>query len=230
MVRNAAPASLTLRPGEEQGTWPALRDLAVLLAAEAGGLARRLARPTADAAGELVRGMNCYRSNLIEGHDTRTIDIERYADPKSARIEWMSRPYLALTPNETFTPDDAARLLKRHERFECWRKEQIPARLAFGKHPRIPPIFCLADNGWVFVTGSRPERYPLSGGAHGFDPAHPDMDGLFVAAGPSFRRATTLPPFDNIHVHPLMMHLLGLKSVEGDASLEPVRGALRKGP
>ena len=77
MVRNAAPASLTLRPGEEQGTWPALRDLAVLLAAEAGGLARRLARPTADAAGELVRGMNCYRSNLIAGHDTRPIDIER---------------------------------------------------------------------------------------------------------------------------------------------------------
>lgn len=167
---------------------------------------------------------------MAETSETRTIDIERYADPKSARIEWMSRPYLALTPNEAFTPDDAARLLKRHERFECWRKEQIPARLAFGKHPRIPPIFCLADNGWVFVIGSRPERYPLSGGAHGYDPAHPDMDGLFVAAGPSFRRATTLPSFDNIHVHPLMMHLLGLKPVEGDASLEPVRGALRKGP
>ena len=77
MARNAGPASLTLLPGEEQRTWPALRDLAFLLAAEAGGLAGRLARPTADAAGELVRGMNCYYSNLIEGHDTRPIDIER---------------------------------------------------------------------------------------------------------------------------------------------------------
>jgi hypothetical protein len=48
-----------------------------------------------------------------------------------------------------------------------------------------------------------------------------------VAKGPSFRRATTLPAFDNIHVHPLMMHLLGLKPTQANASLEPVRGALR---
>ncbi len=76
-MRNAGPASLTLMPGSEQPVWASLRDLAFLLAAEAGGLAGRLAPGTVTAVGDLVRGMNCYYSNLIEGHDTRPIDIER---------------------------------------------------------------------------------------------------------------------------------------------------------
>ena len=75
--RNAGPASLTLLPGAEQGAWPGLRDLAFLLGTEAAGLAGRLAPGTAAAMGDLVRGMNCYYSNLIEGHETRPVDIER---------------------------------------------------------------------------------------------------------------------------------------------------------
>ena len=117
---------------------------------------------------------------------------------------------------------------KRHERFECWKKENIPARLKFGSHPRVPPVFCLADNGWSFTSSSRPERYPLNGGAHGYDPAHPDMDGLFVARGPSFQRGTKLPAFDNVDVHPLMMHLLGLGKGATGTVPDTVRPALAR--
>ena len=158
--------------------------------------------------------------------DTRAIDIDTVADPKTVRIAWMSRPFVALTPQEGFTADHAAKLLKRHERFECWKKENIPARLKFGSHPRVPPVFCLADNGWAFTSSSRPERYPLTGGAHGYDPAHPDMDGLFVAQGPSFRRGAQLPAFDNVDVHPLMMHLLGLGKGTTGGVPDTVRPAL----
>ena len=159
--------------------------------------------------------------------DARTIDIDSFVDPKTVRFAWMSRPFVALTPQEGFSPTQATRLLKRHERFECWLKENIPARLRFGSHPRVPPVLCLADNGWSFVSSSRPERYPLTGGAHGYDPAHPDMDGLFVASGPSFRRGARVPAFDNVDVHPLMMHLLGLKPLESQRALGSVRSALR---
>ena len=76
-MTHAGPASLTLLPGSEQPSWPTLHDLAFLLAAEAGALAGRLSSGTAIAVGDLVRGMNCYYSNLIEGHDTLPVDIER---------------------------------------------------------------------------------------------------------------------------------------------------------
>lgn len=59
-MRNAGSVSLTLMPGSEQPVWASLRDLAFLLAAEAGGLAGRLAPGTVTVVGDLVRGMNCY--------------------------------------------------------------------------------------------------------------------------------------------------------------------------
>lgn len=101
-MRNAGPVSLTLMPGSEQPAWSSLRDLAFLLAAEAGGLAGRLAPGTVTAVGDLVRGMNCYYSNLIEGHDTRPIDIERAlraelaTEPKRRDLQLEAAAHIAV--------------------------------------------------------------------------------------------------------------------------------------
>ena len=54
-----------------------LTDLAVDLAAKSTGFRRSLQRGVLTALADLVRAMNCYYSNLIEGHDTHPIDIER---------------------------------------------------------------------------------------------------------------------------------------------------------
>jgi Fic family protein len=55
----------------------ALGDLAVELAAASAGFRRSLPEGVVKALADLVRSMNCYYSNLIEGHDTHPIDIER---------------------------------------------------------------------------------------------------------------------------------------------------------
>lgn len=54
-----------------------LTDLAVDLAAHAAGFRRSLPEGVMTALADLVRAMNCYYSNLIEGHDTHPVDIER---------------------------------------------------------------------------------------------------------------------------------------------------------
>ncbi|MEJ2425594.1 MAG: Fic family protein [Candidatus Thiodiazotropha sp.] len=54
-----------------------LSDLAVELAAHSAGFRRSLPEGVSRALADLVRSMNCYYSNLIEGHDTHPIDIER---------------------------------------------------------------------------------------------------------------------------------------------------------
>ncbi len=58
-------------------TATALEDLAFRLAREAGALAGQLPAPVTLQVGELLRSMNCYYSNLIEGHDTHPRDIDR---------------------------------------------------------------------------------------------------------------------------------------------------------
>jgi Fic family protein len=55
----------------------ALTDLAVELAARSAGFRRSLPQGVLTALADLVRAMNCYYSNLIEGHDTHPVDIER---------------------------------------------------------------------------------------------------------------------------------------------------------
>jgi Fic family protein len=54
-----------------------LTDLAIELAAHSTGFRRSLPEGVLVALADLVRAMNCYYSNLIEGHDTHPIDIER---------------------------------------------------------------------------------------------------------------------------------------------------------
>jgi len=54
-----------------------LIDLALELAQRSAGFRRSLPESILTSLGDLVRSMNCYYSNLIEGHDTHPIDIER---------------------------------------------------------------------------------------------------------------------------------------------------------
>ena len=54
-----------------------LTDLAFDLSQRSAGLRRSLPSTLLASLANLVRAMNCYYSNLIEGHDTHPVDIER---------------------------------------------------------------------------------------------------------------------------------------------------------
>jgi len=56
---------------------PGLTDLALDLAQKSSGFRRSLPESLLASLADLVRAMNCYYSNLIEGHDTHPVDIER---------------------------------------------------------------------------------------------------------------------------------------------------------
>lgn len=75
-----------------------LTDLALELAQRAAGFRKSLPDGVMTALADLVRAMNCYYSNLIEGHDTHPIDIERAlkdaysTDPHQRELQ---RPHFA---------------------------------------------------------------------------------------------------------------------------------------
>lgn len=77
-----------------------LTDLAVDLAARSAGFRRSLPEGVRAALAELVRAMNCYYSNLIEGHDTHPVDIERalrndYAkEPRKRDLQLEARAHI----------------------------------------------------------------------------------------------------------------------------------------
>ena len=66
-----------LRIGEDSRHRAALTDLAFDLTRKSAGFRRSLPPSLLTSIADMVRAMNCYYSNLIEGHDTHPLDIER---------------------------------------------------------------------------------------------------------------------------------------------------------
>jgi predicted AlkP superfamily pyrophosphatase or phosphodiesterase len=121
-----------------------------------------------------------------------------------------------------------ARLLGRHDHYECWDKAALPARWRYGQHPRVPPIVCQMDEGWVAVPRAKLAKYTPGRtlGSHGYEPASPAMRALFIADGPAFRDGVELPAFENVDVYPLLARLLGVKPAPNDGNPQTLRAAL----
>lgn len=87
---------------EESRHRAALTDLAVELGQRAAGFRRSLPDGVMIALADLVRSMNCYYSNLIEGHDTHPIDIERAlrndysTDPEKRNLQLEAKAHIAV--------------------------------------------------------------------------------------------------------------------------------------
>lgn len=121
------------------------------------------------------------------------------------------------------------KLLGRHDHYDCWRKQELPARWRYGAHPRVPPIVCQMHEGWDALPRAIAAKRPKDAtrGSHGYDPALPSMRAVFIARGPSFRNGVRLPAFDNIDVYPLLAHLLGIVPAPNDGDAATLLPALR---
>jgi predicted AlkP superfamily pyrophosphatase or phosphodiesterase len=151
----------------------------------------------------------------------RVVPLQSMVDPAKVKV-LVDGPYAALRPLPGAEAEVWASLSKPRPHVTCWRKEEIPERFQYGRHPRVPPFFCLAESGWTITN---PAREPRFGGAHGYDNHAPEMNAVFIASGPSIAKGAALPLFDNVHVYPLLARLVGVapRPSDGDpAVLAPV--------
>ena len=88
-----------------------LEDLAIDLATKASGLAGLLPSAVRLEIGDLVRSMNCYYSNLIEGHDTHPRDIDRAL----AHADYSADPEKRALQREAVAHIEVQRLIDHHE-------------------------------------------------------------------------------------------------------------------
>ena len=144
----------------------------------------------------------------------RVIRLDQIAEKSSYRLI-TSGTYAGLEAEPGQENALALALLKPHEHMQCWRKEEIPARFHYGSNARVPRFICLAQVGWQIVANDKAaERTPAGG--HGYDNQAPEMQAIFIAAGPSFKSGMVVAPFDNVDVYPLVMTLIGLKPLPSD--------------
>jgi hypothetical protein len=101
-----------------------LTDLALDLAQRSAGFRRSPPASLLASLATLVRAMNCYYSNLIEGHDTHPVDIERalrgdYSrDAKKRDLQLEARAHIGVQKwiDEGALPRYQGRRPYRHQR------------------------------------------------------------------------------------------------------------------
>ena len=105
-----------------------------------------------------------------------------------------------------------------------WRKEEVPAHLNYGTSNHLGDIIVAPDLGWQFATTPRGLK-----GAHGYDINEPDMQIIFRACGPDFKRGYTLPhSFSNVDLYSILAELLKIEPAKTDGSLEKVQELFSK--
>ena len=146
----------------------------------------------------------------------RTIYLDDIIDVEALQIVHAGA-FAGFNPVPGREDEVRAALIRRHPHMACFDKADLPERLAYGRHPRVPAIICLPETGWLVATRDWPVRGP--GGAHGYDNAAPEMAALFIAHGPRVRPGVTLTHVDSVDVQPLLARLLGIDAPQGDGAI-----------
>ena len=220
-----------------------LSDFAVDLAGKAAGLRRRLPGGVAGPLANLVRAMNCYYSNLIEGHDTHPVEIERAleddysTDPEKRNLQLEAKAHIAV---QTWIDDGGVdglaltvpALRQIHRRF-C---DQAPSSLFQSPDPQtgegiriIPGEFRTRD-----VQVGR--HVPVSPGAvprflARFESAYSNLGktDAILAAATAHHRLLWIHPFldGNGRVARLMSHAVLRETLETGGVWSVARGLAR---
>ena len=166
---------------------------------------------------------------VVSDHGMAAVSAQRVVRmdqllPEGSYSKVVSGPYAGLEPAPGHEAQLAAALLQARAHMQCWRKGEMPARLAYGRNARVPAFICLAETGWMLEFSDKSAH--MKGGAHGYDNAAPEMRATFIAAGPAFKPGVVLPEFDNVDVYPLLMRLLNLQPLPSDGDITPLLPAL----
>ena len=111
----------------------ALENLAIELVAKTNHLSGQVKSEVRDSISDLVRSMNCYYSNLIEGHNTHPRDIEsaldnRYAEnPAKRSLQEEATAHIAV--QRMIDASEAPDTLATSPQYICWIHYEFCRRL-----------------------------------------------------------------------------------------------------
>lgn len=160
---------------------------------------------------------------MSEINGNRNILIDNYINPDWIKGMYGYNPTYNISVAKNCI-DSVYNALKNIHHLKVWKSDNLPKRLHYGKNKRIGDIVILAENRWSI---SRKKDDIPSGGTHGYDNKNKDMQGIFYAIGPAFKKNYTISTFENIHLYPLMAEILKLKPLKTDGKLSKIKKILK---
>lgn len=114
--------------------------------------------------------------------------------------------------------------LKQVANITVFKRDALPLFTHFAAaDPRTPDLVVVAQPGGYIGFRRDRDLARMPAGAHGYLVANnDDMLGVFIAAGPGLKANITAPAFENVHIYPLVLRLLGVPittQTDGDLSV-----------
>lgn len=157
---------------------------------------------------------------MIDISQERVVNMNQYLKP-----EWCE-VIDGRTPTSIFSKagyrDSIYNALKGIAHIHVWKKEEIPAELQYNDSDRIGDIVVAPELGWQFTDVARNNK-----GAHGYFPQSPEMQVIFRAIGPDFKKGYTSTGFVNVDIYPLLSYLLQIVPEKTDGQFERIKGILK---
>ena len=162
---------------------------------------------------------------ILSDHGMAEIDTSRYNYVFDTLPQTMVKriyggsPVWAIEPAEGMT-DSVLYYLNIQYGMKAYRREDLPAHLHYGTHPRIPAVVLIADPGWV--AGLRPKPSGYNRGDHGYDWKFRDVQSIFYAEGPAFRKGFAVDTLYNVDVYNIISRILNLTPAPNDGNRERI--------
>lgn len=162
---------------------------------------------------------------ILSDHGMAEIDTSRYNYVFDTLPQTMVKriyggsPVWAIEPAEGMT-DSVLYYLNIQHGMKAYRREDLPAHLHYGTHPRIPAVVLIADPGWV--AGLRPKPSGYNRGDHGYDWKFRDVQSIFYAEGPAFRKGFAVDTLYNVDVYNIISRILNLTPAPNDGNRERI--------
>lgn len=114
--------------------------------------------------------------------------------------------------------------LKDVKGIKIYKNPNVPKYLHYGTNDRCLDFTVVADSSYSILS-EIPKKYDK--GTHGYDIRNKDMNAIFYAYGPAFKKGYSQPMFSNTSVYPLMCQILGLIPAPNDGDFNEVKGMLK---
>ncbi len=153
----------------------------------------------------------------------KSINLADYMSVDSFNYVFDGVPTL-LYPKPSYL-ETAYSILKKLPYVTVWKKNEIPPKYVYGKNERVADLVVLPEIGTYIQFKKHPSK--LLAAAHGYDNFAPEMEAIFYATGPSFKKHTELPTMANVNLYLIIAKLLHLKPAPNDGEEEVVNRLLR---
>ncbi|CAJ0933852.1 unnamed protein product, partial [Mesorhabditis belari] len=111
--------------------------------------------------------------------------------------------------------------------FRTFSRRTLPPRLHYAVTKRAGDLLLLAEPGTILRNSEEIMKLQNLGSNHGWDYTIHEMQTIFFAMGPAFKKKTVISPFQNVELFNLFAELLGVEIPQNNGTLGALWSALQ---